>query len=253
MAAQRLSLENRGPVAWLTLSGGPIDATTLSSLAVTCDAISDDPSVRCVVVSIDGPVPGWDWDALSAGEGSLLETAAAWGLPGDVFGCLAELPRPVVCAINADVHGAGLELALACDIRIAGENETFALPEITMGLLPLAGGAQRLTRLVGRGRALEIVLSGDAIGAREALRIGLLGAVVSDVRTEAERIARRIAEQGPLATRYAKEAVSRGMDMPLQQALRFETDLTVILQTTQDREEGVRAFLENRKPKFKGQ
>ena len=97
-----------------------------------------------------------------------------------------------------------------------------------------------------------MVLSGEQIGAREALRIGLLNAVTPDVRAEAERIARRIAEQGPIATRYAKEAVTRGIDMPLQQALRFETDLTVILQTTEDRAEGVEAFLDKRKPKFKG-
>lgn len=252
MSGKPLSHENRGPVAWLTLSGGPIDGVTLSALARACDVISDDESVRCVVVSIERPIPGWDWDALTTGEGGLLENAAAWGLPGDVFGCLTDLSRPVVCAINGDAHGAGFELALACDIRIAAENATFALPEITTGMLPLAGGTQRLPRLVGRGRALEMILSGDSIDAEEALRIGLVSAVVQDVRFEAERIASRIVEQGPIATGYAKEAVSRGIDMPLQQALRFETDLTVILQTTEDREEGVRAFLDKRKPKFKG-
>jgi enoyl-CoA hydratase len=162
------------------------------------------------------------------------------------------MPRPVVCAITGDAHSAGLELALACDIRIASPDARFSLPEVRMGLLPLAGGTQRLPRLIGRGRALEMILSGDSIDASDALRIGLISAVAHDPAAEAGRIAGRIADQAPIATRYAKEAVARGTEMPLQQALRFETDLTVILQTTEDRAEGVRAFLEKRRPEFKG-
>ena len=123
-----------------------------------------------------------------------------------------------------------------------------------MGLLPLAGGTQRLPRLVGRGKALEMILTGEPVTADEALRIGLVSAVVSreHLDGEAAGIAQRIAERGPLAVRYAKEAVSHGLEMPLEQALRFETDLTIILQTTEDRAEGVKAFLEKRTPDFKG-
>jgi enoyl-CoA hydratase len=176
------------------------------------------------------------------------------GIPPDPFGCLAELPQPVVCAINGDAFGAGLELALACDVRIASEGASFALPDISLGLLPVAGGTQRLPRLVGRGKALEMVLTGEPVDAQEALRIGLVGAVAPPevLATVAEAVASRIAERGPLAVRYAKEAVSRGIDMPLEQSLRYETDLTVILQTTEDRAEGVKAFLEKRRPEFKG-
>jgi enoyl-CoA hydratase len=118
----------------------------------------------------------------------------------------------------------------------------------------MAGGLQRLARLVGRGKALELALTGKLIDADEALRIGMISGVAprDGLMQAAEAIAQRIAERGPLAVVYAKEAVSRGIDMPLEQALRFETDLTVILQTTEDRAEGVRAFLEKRKPEFKG-
>jgi enoyl-CoA hydratase len=175
-------------------------------------------------------------------------------MTNDPFGCLAALAKPVVCAVNGEAASAGLELALACDIRIAAEAARFSLPELSMGLLPMAGGLPRLARLVGRGKALELALTGDEIDAAEALRIALVSAVVPADRlaAEADAIAGRIAERGPIATTYAKEAVSRGIDMPLEQALRFETDLTIILQTTEDRAEGVRAFLDKRKPEFKG-
>jgi enoyl-CoA hydratase len=188
---------------------------------------------------------GWDWRAL-AGEG--LPTGP------DPFSCLAELSRPVVCAVNGDALSAGLELAMACDVRIAAEGARFGLPETAMGLVPMGGGTQRLSRLVGRGRALEMVLTAEPVDAQEALRIGLVSAVVPAARlmAEAEAVAGHIAERGPLAVRYAKEAVQRGLEMPLEQALRYETDLTIILQTTEDRGEGVRAFLEKRKPEFKG-
>jgi enoyl-CoA hydratase len=172
----------------------------------------------------------------------------------DPFGCLAELSRPVVCALTGDAFSAGLELALACDVRIAAEGAEFGLPETAMGMVPMGGGTQRLARLVGRGKALEMILTAEPIDAAEALRVGLVNAVLprEKVVAEAEEIARRVAERGPLAVRYAKEAVLRGMEMPLEQGLRYETDLTVIIQTTEDRAEGVRAFLEKRKPEFRG-
>jgi enoyl-CoA hydratase/carnithine racemase len=172
----------------------------------------------------------------------------------DPFGCLAELPKPVVCAINGDATGGGLALALACDVRVAAEGARFSLPETGMGLVPMGGATQRLVRIAGRGKATEIVLTGEPVDAAEALRCGLVSAVVprAKVAAEAERVAEVIASRGPLAVQYAKEVVSRGIDMPLEQGLRYETDMTVILQTTEDRAEGVKAFLEKREPKFKG-
>jgi enoyl-CoA hydratase len=145
-------------------------------------------------------------------------------------------------------------MALACDVRVAGESARFGFPETTLGLIPFAGGTQRLPRIVGRAKALQMVLLNEVIDAAEALRCGLVSRVVPDGSLDAEALAlaERIAARGPLAVRYAKEAVLRGMEMPLDTALRFETDLTVILQTTEDRAEGVRAFLEKREPDFKG-
>jgi enoyl-CoA hydratase/carnithine racemase len=253
MPYRNLSLETSGPIARLSLrrpdAANAVDAATIDELASACEAIEADEGIRAVLLIADGDdfCRGWD-ETLLTGEGPPL------GGRDDPFGCLAELPRPVVCAIQGRALSAGLELALACDVRAAAEGATLGLPEVKLGLLPLAGGGQRLARLTGRGNALHLILTGEPVDAPEALRIGLVSAVAPPGRllAEAETIASRIAERGPLAVRYAKEAVSRGLEMTLEQALRYETDLTVILQTTEDRAEGVRAFLEKRQPKFKG-
>ncbi len=250
MPVRDVSLEKRGPIAFLTLrrpeAGNAIDGPILGELSRACEAIEVDEEVRAVVLTAEGEHFCLGWDA------ALLD--AEDGPPADPFGCLAELPRPVVCAVQGDTLSAGLELALACDIRLAAEDAHLGLPETKLGRIPMGGGSQRLARLVGRGKALEMILTGEPVEAREALRIGLVSAVAPTDRlvAEAETIAGRIAERGPIAVRYAKEAINRGLEMPLEQALRYETDLTIILQTTEDRAEGVRAFLKKRKPKFKG-
>lgn len=254
MSARSISLDKRGALAYLTLrraeTQNAIEGALLTELAEACEAIEVDEEVRAVVLAAEGEsfCRGWDAAALRG------ETLPAGGSEADPFGCLAELPRPVVCAVQGDALSAGLELALACDLRVAAAGARFGLPETGIGLLPMGGGGQRLARLVGRGRALEMILTAEPIDAETALAAGLVSAVVPGDRlaSEAEAIAQRIAERGPIAVRYAKEAVSRGLEMTLEQALRYETDLTIILQTTQDRAEGVRAFLEKRKPQFKG-
>lgn len=260
MGGKSVSLDIRGAIARLTLCGSErgnvIDASVVRGLQDACDAIAANDDVRVILLTAGGDdfARGWDWESFSGESGGPVSAMRSRGVPADPFGCLADLPRPVVCAINGDAFGAGLELALACDVRIAAEGASFALPDILLGQLPIAGGTQRLPRLVGRGKALEMVLTGEPVDALEALRIGLVGAVAPPevLATVAEALASRIAERGPLAVRYAKEAVSRGIEMSLEQGLRYETDLTVILQTTEDRAEGVKAFLEKRKPKFKG-
>lgn len=263
MSASSLSLEKQGPIAYLSL-GRPdrrnaIDGPLLRQLADACEALRFDHEPRVVVLVAEGDTfcEGWDWEALLPDGGShnaALSQLALHGLPGDVFGCLADLPQPVICAVQGDAFSAGFELALACDVRIAAHGARFAFPEIASGLLPLAGGMQRLARLAGRARALEVLLTGRHLDADEALAWGAINALVPRNRllAEAQALADRIAQRGPLAVRYAKEAVSRGAEMPLEQALRFETDLTIILQTTEDRAEGVRAFLEKRPPNFQG-
>jgi enoyl-CoA hydratase/carnithine racemase len=255
-----MSLDFRGPIARVTLCrpdrANPIDASFVRELEDACEAIDANDSVRVVLITAQGDVfsRGWDFESLSGETGDPVATLRSQGVSVDPFGCLADLPRPVVCAVNGDASGAGLELALACDARIVTQEGTFALPDILIGLLPVAGGTQRLPRLIGRAAALEMILTGEPVDAQEALRLGLVSAVVPLDRLleQAEAIASRIAERGPLAVRYAKEAISRGIELPLEQALRYETDLTIILQTTEDRAEGVKAFLEKRKPEFKG-
>jgi enoyl-CoA hydratase len=252
-----VTLEKRGLTAWITLRRPAFDATIVRGLREACETASDDAAVHVIVLTGEGDTfsNGWDLNAFG-GESppAVVESLRSAGVLDDPFGCFAESARPVIAAINGDALGGGLALALAADIRIAAETARFALPEADAGILPMAGATQRLVRLAGHGKALEMVLTCEPIDAVEALRIGLVGEVMPRAKldTRAQALAERLAERGPLALQYAKEALSRGIDMPLEQALRYETDLTVILQTTEDRAEGVRAFLEKRKPEFKG-
>ena len=167
---------------------------------------------------------------------------------------VAGIDQPVIAAINGDALGEGLELALSCDIRLAAQNARFGLPQVGLGLIPSAGGTQRLPRIVGKSKALELVLTAETISASEALAIGLVNKVVPEkaLPAEAEAMAETMTSQGPIALRYAKEAVNKGLDLTLEQGLRLEADLYFILQTTADRTEGVHAFLEKRTPQFKG-
>ncbi|HKC97315.1 MAG TPA: enoyl-CoA hydratase-related protein [Methylomirabilota bacterium] len=163
--------------------------------------------------------------------------------------------QPIIAAIRGFALGGGLELALACDMRIAGEDSLLGLTEVNLAIIPGGGGTQRLPRLVGRGKALEMILTGARIDAREALRIGLVERVVpaAEVQSAAQTLARTLAERAPIAMRYAKEAVVKGLGMSLEDGLRLENDLATLLRTTEDRLEGAKAFLEKRKPRFTGQ
>jgi enoyl-CoA hydratase/carnithine racemase len=163
-------------------------------------------------------------------------------------------PQPIIAAIRGVALGGGLELALACDLRIAGDDALLGLTETNLAIIPGGGGTQRLPRLVGRGKALEMILTGMRIGAAEALRIGLVERVVAaaQVITAARELARELAGRAPVAIRYAKEAVVKGLGMSLDDGLRLEGDLSALLRTTEDRLEGARAFLEKRKPDWKG-
>jgi enoyl-CoA hydratase len=167
---------------------------------------------------------------------------------------IPKLDRPVIAAITVDAIGQGLELALACDIRIASETSHFGLPQIKYGLIPEDGGTQRLSRLVGNSKALEMILTGEMIDAQEAFRIGLVNKVVSPdkVMTVVVDMANEMASKGTIAVRYAKEAIYKGMDMTLEQGLRLEADLYLLIHTTRDRVEGIKAFREKRPPKFEG-
>jgi enoyl-CoA hydratase len=167
---------------------------------------------------------------------------------------LDRCPQPIVAAIRGYAFGGGLELALACDIRIAGDDARLGLTEVDLAIIPGGGGTQRLPRLVGRGKALEMILTGARIDAREALRIGLVERVVpaAEVKAAGLELARTLAAKAPVALRYAKEAVVKGLELPLADGLRLESDLATLLRTTEDRIEGAKAFLEKRKPRFTG-
>ncbi len=163
-------------------------------------------------------------------------------------------PQPIIAAIGGYAFGGGLELALACDIRIAAANATLGLTEVNLAIIPGGGGTQRLPRVVGRGKALEMILTGARIPADEALRIGLVERVVPEGQAlaAATELARALAARAPVALRYAKEAVVKGLELPLADGLRLETDLSTLLRTTEDRVEGAKAFLEKRPPRWTG-
>ena len=162
--------------------------------------------------------------------------------------------QPIIAAVNGFALGGGLELALACDIRVAAADATLGLTEINLAIIPGGGGTQRLPRLVGRGKALEMILTGARLPADEALRIGLVERVVArgEALKAATELARTIAAKAPVALRYAKEAVVKGLELPLADGLRLEGDLSTLLRTTEDRLEGAKAFLEKRAPRWTG-
>ena len=173
----------------------------------------------------------------------------------NLAGAIAGIDRPVIAAINGDALGQGLELALSCDIRLASDKARFGLPQVAQGLIPMDGGTQRLPRIIGRGKALELLLTAETISAEEALEIGLVSKIVpqEELGGEVEELAKNIANKGPIALRYIKEAVNKGLDMTLEQGLRLEADLYFLLHTTADRTEGIKAFLAKRTPEFKGE
>ena len=245
-----------GPIGRLLLASSDgenrLTLSDIELMATMARALVDEPGVRVVVVTSTAPSFSLGWSPTVHAE---RFASASSGSAADPFGVLAELPVPVVCGIDGDAFSAGLELALACDVRVASSRARFAFPETEHGLIPLAGGTQRLPRLIGRGHAAEMILLGSVVGAEQALSWGLVSRVAEPDHLAAavEEVAAAIARRGPIAERYAKEAINTGTELPLARALRYELDLTVLLQTTADRAEGVRAFSEKRPPEFTGQ
>ncbi len=168
---------------------------------------------------------------------------------------IADIEKPVVCAIQGMARDQGLEIAISCDLRIAETDSTFAMKQVLNGVMPWDGGTQRLPRLIGRSRAMDMLLTGRIVAATEALEIGLVNEVVERGRAteRAMELAALIAGHGPIALRYLKEAVLNGMDGTLDQGLRLEADLSFLLQSTKDRSEGITSFLERRSPTYRGQ
>ncbi len=187
-------------------------------------------------------------------EFSLSENKAEIRKRISIASIVDALDQPTIAAINGDALGQGLELALACDLRICTETAHFAMHHVTYGEIPWDGGTQRLSRLVGRGKAMEMILSGEFIDAQEAYRIGLVNKIVlpDELLTVVMDMAQKMASKGPIALKYAKEAICKGLDLSLEQGLRLEADLYFLLHTTRDRTEGITAFRDKRSPGFEG-
>ena len=172
----------------------------------------------------------------------------------ELFRNIEEFEKPVIAAINGVALGGGLEIALCCDLRIAASHARFGLPEIKLGVIPAAGGTQRLPRLVGEARAKELILTADLVDAETALRYGLVSRVVpqAELMTAALELSQRIAQHPPLAVRFAKRAINRGLQTDLDSGLEYERYAAAMIVDSEDRIEGMRAFVEKREPQFKG-
>ncbi|MDX6694306.1 MAG: enoyl-CoA hydratase [Blastocatellia bacterium] len=226
----------------------------LERLAELFEAIAARRDLRVVILSGDGEAfcAGTDIEELSALDAEGARDAA---LRGQAVCALVEhCGVPVVAAVRGLAAGGGLELALACHLRVAGADASFSLPETKLGVIPAYGGTQRLRRAVGRARAFELMLANGKLTAEEALSLGLVNAVVAveQVSAEAEELARAIGQLAPLAIRACLEAVTRGQDLPLAEGLKLEAELFSRLFSTADMREGTRAFLEKRPPIFQG-
>jgi enoyl-CoA hydratase len=219
------------------------------------DAIKDDKSILCVILTGAGEkafVAGAD-----IGELATLDVMGGKELCERGQGLLFKienLPQPVIAAINGFALGGGCEIAMACDIRLASENAKLGQPEVSLGIIPGYGGTQRLPRLVGRGKAKEMIFTGDIVNAAEAFRIGLVDQVypAAEFMLKAKEMAQKIASKGPLAIRVAKEAINLGLDVDLRSGNEYEAALFAVTFATDDKAEGTKAFLEKRKAEFKG-
>jgi enoyl-CoA hydratase len=216
-----------------------MEPATAQALCDAAEAVELDDRVSIVVLR---------------GAGGVFCPGGPEGGGPDFVAAIAALTMPVMAVVNGMARAEGCELALACDLRIASRAAAFCLPQLQEGRLPAHGATQRLPRLIGRTRALDVLLSGRRVGASEAASFGLVSRVVAAARLDAaveEEIA-LLRSKAPIALRMAKEAVQKGFDMTLEQGIRLEQDLYVLLQTTADRAEGVRAFLRKRRPRFRG-
>ena len=256
---ENVRTENRDGVLIVTIDRpkvlNALNAQTVAEIGSVFNAARDDDSVKAVIVTGGGEkafVAGADIGELAQMNPISGKATASRGQ--DVFLAIERFPKPVIAAINGFALGGGCELALACHIRIASEKAQIGLPEVTLGIIPGYGGTQRLARLVGKGKALEIICTADRVSAADAERIGLVNKVVpaEQLLQAAEEMARKIASRGPVAVRYAIEAVMNGSDMSFEEGQFLEATLFGLLCATEDMKEGMSAFLEKRAAQFKG-
>lgn len=254
-----VTFEKRGQRAYVTLNRpnvlNALNSITIDQLRDTFERIIDDSEVRVAILTGSGEkafAAGADiQELIDLVPVKTKELGCKWH---DLFNLIENMGKPVIAAINGLAVGGGCELAMACDIRIASENSKFAQPELKLGVIPGGGGTQRLPRLVGKGMAKELILTGRMIGADEALRIGLVNRVVPalELMTICEEIADEIIKAAPLAVQYCLEAINKGLYMGLEEGLLLEENLSALICSSEDMKEGITAFIEKRKPKFRG-
>jgi enoyl-CoA hydratase/3-hydroxyacyl-CoA dehydrogenase len=258
-AYETIKVERDQNALWIILNRpqrlNALNDIMLEELADMLETAESDPSVKCVVVTGDGD------RSFSAGADVTMfpKTTPVKAEEGSragqkVFGKIEGMSKPVIAAINGYALGGGLELALACDFRVAAEHAELGSPEITLGLIPAWGGTQRLVRIIGLAKAKELMMLGNRIKADEALRIGLVHKVVhyDRLRQEVGEMAKKLSEGPPVALKYAKHALNFGTQVPLEIGLRLEAGLSGLAFSTDDVKEGVEALMSRRKAEFKG-
>lgn len=257
--AENVRTEVRDSILFVTVDRpkvlNALNAQTIEELGRVFDVARDDSAVKVVILTGGGEkafVAGADINELATMTPLKGKKVAEKGQR--VFSKIEELGKPVIAAINGFALGGGCELALACHIRIASEKAQLGLPEVSLGIIPGYGGTQRLARLIGKGKALELILTADRIGALDAEKVGLVNKVVApdQLLAAAEEMAKKIASRSPVAVSAAMEATHFGLDMPLEEGQLLESTLFGLLCATEDMKEGMTAFLEKRPPVFPG-
>src|SRR6266853_2093023 len=251
--------EKKGAIAYVTLNRpkvlNALNQRTWQDLRAAFEDARDDADVRGVILTGAGDkafIAGADISELAQVTAVQAERSSTFGQ--EVLNLVENLGKPVIAAINGFALGGGCETAMACTIRVASEHARFGQPEVALGIIPGGGGTQRLPRLVGKGRALQLILSGATIGAQEAYRIGLVNEVVpaAELMTRSEAILKQIFSNAPLAVKFSLEAVNKGLETSQSEGLSLEASLFGLCAGTEDKKEGTQAFLQKRAAQFQG-
>jgi enoyl-CoA hydratase len=257
MEFENILVDKKDGIATVTINRpkalNALNKDTLQEMLACFNELAGDKAVRVVIITGSGEksfVAGADISFMQPLDA--IEAKVFGGLGHEVMSTIENLPQPVIGAINGFALGGGCELSLACDIRLASDNAKFGQPEVNLGVIPGFGGTQRLTRLIGKGLANELLFSGNIIDAAEACRIGLVNRILpqESLMAECQKLALKIASRGPVAVRLCKEAVNNGMEMDLHRACAYEADLFAMCFASEDQKEGMAAFLEKRGPNF---
>ncbi len=256
MTYERILIEKDGPIGIVTLNQpqqlNPLSYALVKEVCLALESFDQDPEVRAMILT--------GGEKVFAAGADIKEMADATPFSERIHerfvfrDRINAISKPVIAAVSGFVLGGGCELAMSCDIIIASETARFGQPEVNVGILPGSGGTQRLTRTVGKHRAMEMILTGEFVNASEAQRWGLVNRVVPPelLLEEAKAMAKKIAAKPPLAVKFAKEAILKSANVPLEEGLQFERKSFYLLFASEDKKEGMKAFIEKRKPEFKG-